>query len=221
MKALSGYKTYLIGLVTLVYAIGIQQNWWPHVAQIDLGLGGAGAITIRAALSKLCGQISDAAEGIKPANGRILSCVLAFLIPIFCFGVTSCETPPTPGQIASAPATTAGLDVASLATQATDIYNQVKTGNIDYAWAVAAGLNAYQTIIKTTADVKNVVAMFGGDATLAQKLAKIFGKSTAPPSATTAALASGVTTAAATAPTKSVLLRQDPSRRLTPWIVKR
>lgn len=199
MKILSGYKTYIVGGVTLLYAIGIKMGCWPHVAEIDLGLGGTYAITIRAALTRLCQQISDQVEGngaIAASAARKLPLILAFAC--LSLGLTSCSSVPTRAQIAASPATTTGLDVASLATQATDVYNHVKDGNIDYAWAIAAGLNAYQTLIHTKTDVQNIVAMFGGDATLAENLARLFGQSTSPPASTTAALAKGVSVSAAT-----------------------
>jgi hypothetical protein len=54
----SGYKTYLVALGAIGYAIGIHFGWWQHSADIDLAFGGAGAITIRAAIAKLCALVA-------------------------------------------------------------------------------------------------------------------------------------------------------------------
>ena len=59
---LSGKKTYIVAFATLVYALGISRNWWAHSAEIDLYLGGAGAITIRAAIAKLIAAIESDQE---------------------------------------------------------------------------------------------------------------------------------------------------------------
>src|ERR1700686_418997 len=59
LSFLSGKKTIIIGLVTVLYAAGVQFKWWPHDATIDLLLGGGAAITLRLAITKLCQQLND------------------------------------------------------------------------------------------------------------------------------------------------------------------
>lgn len=54
---LSGKKTYIVCLVTILYAYGINRNWWPHDPAIDLLFGSGGAITLRMAMNKLCRQL--------------------------------------------------------------------------------------------------------------------------------------------------------------------
>ena len=49
----SDKKSYIVAGATLLYAAGIHFHWWPHDPQIDLALGGAYGITIRAALKKI------------------------------------------------------------------------------------------------------------------------------------------------------------------------
>ncbi len=56
----SGKKTYLVSVATLVYALGIQFGWWPSSSDpIVVMLFGAGGITLRTAIRKLCQQIAN------------------------------------------------------------------------------------------------------------------------------------------------------------------
>lgn len=66
---LSGKKTYLISVGVLIYALGVHFGWWPHQPDIDLMFGGAGAITLRAAIKKLCQQVASDPALADPQNG--------------------------------------------------------------------------------------------------------------------------------------------------------
>lgn len=110
---------------------------------------------------------------------------------ILCLG---CTTVPIQG---SSPVTTTGQDVNTLAAQATQAWVDYKAGRVDYAYAVEHALYAYQTISKTSADVKALVTAWTGDGTLAEKLARIFAASSGPPEAKMKALAAGVGATAA------------------------
>lgn len=57
LEFLSGKKTYIVCLVTILYAYGITRGWWPHNSAIDLLFGSGGAITLRMAVNKLCRQL--------------------------------------------------------------------------------------------------------------------------------------------------------------------
>lgn len=59
---LNGYKTYIVGAAGILYGVGIGNGWWQHSADIDLILGSTGAITLRAAIAKLCALISAASQ---------------------------------------------------------------------------------------------------------------------------------------------------------------
>lgn len=111
----------------------------------------------------------------------LISCVL--------FLQVACTNVPVQGV---SPVTTAGQDVNALAAEATQVWIDYKAGRVDYAYAMAHGLYAYQTIVKTGADVKALVKAWTGDGTFADKLARIFTTSTSPPEATANAMANGL-----------------------------
>jgi hypothetical protein len=159
------------------------------------------------AFGGLCGTIlaiygritatKEIGSGAPLASGPKLF-LIPFLIATVLFGgLTSCGTPPTQTQVGGSAAVTVGLDAANAAAQATQAYIDVKAGNVDYAWAVAQGLQAYQLFVQTKADVANVVHMMGGDTTLAQKLAAIFGSASGTPAQKAAVLVKAVQVKAA------------------------
>ena len=115
--------------------------------------------------------------------------ILNFIIVTLCGITLSCSNVPIRGV---SPVSTAGQDLNSLAAQATQAWVDYKAGRVDYAYAVSHALYAYQTIIKTSADVKRLVTAWTGDGTFAEKLARIFDASAAPPEAKSNALANGV-----------------------------
>lgn len=59
---LSGKKTYLVGVGAIAYAAGVSRGWWPNDIEIWGLLGGTGAMTLRAAIKKLCLQVAVDAE---------------------------------------------------------------------------------------------------------------------------------------------------------------
>lgn len=118
---------------------------------------------------------------------------LIAVISFTAFLATSCTTVPIQG---TSPVTTAGQDLNTLAAEATQVWADYKAGRVDYAYAVAHALYAYQTLSKTSTDVKALVKAWSGDGTYAEKLARIFAASNAPPEAKMNALADGVLAAA-------------------------
>lgn len=116
-----------------------------------------------------------------------------FLCVLF---ASSCTTVPLNGP-APSPVAATGQDLNTLAAQATQAYVDYKAGNVNYAWAVSQALTAYQTIVKTKDDVKKLVTAWTGDGTYAEKLARIFAASSAPPEAKMKALQNGTQSAAA------------------------
>lgn len=131
-------------------------------------------------------------------NRRILQrgrglCVATVML-VLALGVPGCAHVPVQGVSA---VSTTGQDLNTLAAQATQAYVDYKAGNANYAWAVSQALQAYQTIAKTNTDVKALVKAWTGDGTFAEKLARIFAASNAPPEAKMAAIANGVTAGAA------------------------
>lgn len=60
-SALSGWKTYIVALAGVVYALGIKYWGWPNDPEIWAGLGFTGVITLRAAIAKLCAALTSAA----------------------------------------------------------------------------------------------------------------------------------------------------------------
>lgn len=127
-----------------------------------------------------------------------------FLLILTAFGIlASCETmgPLVQGESA---VTVAGQDLQSLAQQAADAYIKVKGGNADYAWSIASGLRAYQTLVRTPGDFKAIVAQFSegrkAGLTFAQALANLFASSPAPAPVKAAVIAKAVEKAAAQSP---------------------
>lgn len=104
-----------------------------------------------------------------------------------------CTTVPIQG---TSPVTTAGQDLNVLAAEVTQVWADYKAGRVNYAYAVAKALYTYQTLLKTSADVKALVKAWSGDGTYAEKLARIFAASNAPPETKANALANGVLAAA-------------------------
>ena len=96
-------------------------------------------------------------------------------------------------------------ELSKLATKVADEYIAAKSGNTDWGWNIASGVRAYQIgkqAMKTYADVKNVVTMFGAgkkeDKTFAIRLAELFASSTAKPETKSIVIAQAVERAAAT-----------------------
>lgn len=55
----AGKKTYLVGTLGLLYAAGVYFGWWNNESEIWGALGFTGAMTIRAAIAKLCATIAN------------------------------------------------------------------------------------------------------------------------------------------------------------------
>lgn len=119
--------------------------------------------------------------------------ILNLILVLTCTISFSCSYVPVQGV---SPVSTTGQDLNSLAAQATQAWIDYKAGRVDYAYAVSHALFAYQSISKTSTDVKALVLAWTGDGNFADKLARIFAASTAPPEAKMTALANGVVTAA-------------------------
>lgn len=117
--------------------------------------------------------------------------ITAIIVSVCLFG---CSNVPIQGV---SPVSTTGQDLNSLAAQATQAYVDYKAGRVDYAWAVSHMLTAYQTIAKTSGDVRGLVKQWSGDGTFAERMARVFAASTAPPEVKMKALAAGVTISAA------------------------
>lgn len=117
--------------------------------------------------------------------------ITAIIVSVCLFG---CSNVPIQGV---SPVSTTGQDLNSLAAQATQAYVDYKAGRVDYAWAVSHMLTAYQTIAKTSGDVRSLVKQWSGDGTFAERMARVFAASTAPPEVKMKALAAGVTISAA------------------------
>lgn len=119
--------------------------------------------------------------------------ILNLVIVAICSLTLSCSNVPIRG---ASPVTNAGQSLNSLAAQATQAWIDYKAGRVDYAYAVSHALYAYQSIIQTKDDLKRLVTAWTGDGTFAEKLARIFEASTAPPEQKMEALAKGVTNSA-------------------------
>lgn len=113
----------------------------------------------------------------------------SLLLAVCCLAL-SCNTVPIQG---TSTVTATGQDLNTLAAQATMAYSDYKAGNVNYAWAAAQALQAYQTISKTSTDVKALIQQWTGDGTFAEKLARSFRASNAPPQEKMKALAKSVT----------------------------
>jgi hypothetical protein len=190
---LSGKKTYLVSIGVLIYAIGINRGWWQHQAEIDLMFGGAGAMTIRAAIKKLCLQISNDPELDEPVvPGKPLisraPIVALLLIPALFFAGCA-QGPVMPGS----PVAIVGGDFQEAAAEALQAYADYKAGNGNLVWAMQKMFNAYSLYGATSTDVKALIKAWAGSGTdgqtLADKLARIFGDSPHPPDVKMAALA--------------------------------
>lgn len=64
---LSGKKTYIIALVSTIYAWGITQNLWPHNVVIDTALGAGGLTALRMGIATEAKKVAVAALTNPPA----------------------------------------------------------------------------------------------------------------------------------------------------------
>lgn len=64
---LSGKKTYIIALVSTIYAWGITQNLWPHNVVIDTALGAGGLTALRMGIASEAKKVAVAALTNPPA----------------------------------------------------------------------------------------------------------------------------------------------------------
>jgi hypothetical protein len=171
---LSGKKTYLISTGVLVYAFGISRGWWPHQPEIDLMFGGAGAITIRAAIKKLCEQVSaDPPFNSAPAEAaRRMTAgpgVPAILLAASLFFLPGCSTQNTAAIAQHFARTPAGSAIVAKASNT--VIDQglnagatrIDTGN-PYLHAVADGIRANEGKILTAEDVQKIVTDYGDPA---------------------------------------------------------
>lgn len=115
-----------------------------------------------------------------------------------------CATPIAPPPKDNA-VTRTGQDLTTLAAQAFQAYSDYKKGDKSYLWSINQGLQAYQQVVKTSADIKEVVKQFGDskvdDATgqkrsLVDRLAILFNSSAALPEVKAAAIAKAAETVA-------------------------
>jgi hypothetical protein len=94
LSFLSGYKTYIVGVLGIIYAIGVWQGWWTNESEIWGALGFTGAMTIRAAIKKLC---EDLAKDPR-LQALLLFTLIAFkallmlaIVTILLFGTAACK----------------------------------------------------------------------------------------------------------------------------------
>jgi hypothetical protein len=131
-SALSGWKTYIVAVLGVVYALGIKFGHWPNEPEIWAGLGFTGVVTLRAAIAKLCAAITaaappapvslefdDAAARAQRNGGALPSIILAG--SLFLLGLSGCQNM-TPEQQAqwNATANTVAQRAADLALNAAD-----------------------------------------------------------------------------------------------------
>lgn len=93
----------------------------------------------------------------------------------------------------NSPVAIVGSDFQQAAADALQAYADYKAGNVSLTWALMKMFNAYSLSAKSWADVKALIKAWTGNAgdsqILADRLARIFHDSTAPPEAKMAALA--------------------------------
>jgi hypothetical protein len=113
-----------------------------------------------------------------------------FLILVFCLLTAGCATGPV---YPSSPVAVVGSDFQKAAAEALQAYADYKSGNVDLTWALTKMFSAYSEYAQDSSDVKALIAAWTGNAgdsqELADRLARIFGASTAPPETKMAALA--------------------------------
>lgn len=126
---------------------------------------------------------------LPPGTHITPAIIAALLIPAFLF-TTSCAQGPVYTSSAAAHVAT---DVELAAVQAMQAYADYKSGNADMLWALSKGVGAYQQIIQDASDVKLLAKAWTGNTgdsqKLADRLARIFAQSTAPPAQKAAAIA--------------------------------
>ncbi len=102
------------------------------------------------------------------------------------------------------PAAVVGSDFQVAAHDALAAWADYKAGNVDLAWALQKMFSAYTDLATAPADVKALVKAWTGNTgdsqALADRLARIFESSSAPPAAKMAALADAAGTAAVKTP---------------------
>lgn len=164
LSFLAGKKTYLVSIGAIIYAIGIYKQWWPSSAEIWGLFGAGGAMTIRAAIKRLCQQIAadPALEDRAPqpeVRRATLPLVIVFLVPAFM--LSGCASWYKPAQ------TEAG---AAIVAQVSDkvIKNGIEaaaakideTGN-PFLHSVADALRANSGSIVNPADVQRIAVNYG------------------------------------------------------------
>ncbi len=56
---LAGHKTYIVAAAGVLYSLGISRGWWPSDSAVWGLLGSTGAMTLRAAVTKMTTQFLD------------------------------------------------------------------------------------------------------------------------------------------------------------------
>lgn len=182
---LSGYKTYLVALAAILDGLGIQYGWWPHVALLDYILGGTGAITIRAAIKKLCAQVLADPNLIEPAApaapGRV-PLIAGLLLPLLALGsLSSCaylsahktQLAQTGSYVAQKAASLALQTVVSSAINQADA-----SAKGDYLDSFATGLRTNAAASLSSDDIKAIAQIWTPDkphwTALADSIAQLF-----------------------------------------------
>jgi hypothetical protein len=137
-------------------------------------------------------------ETKKPGTGAgmtLPSWIPGFLIPLSvaaALGLSGCGM--NTAGIAHSAAATVGTDVYSDVAAAIQAYVELKAGNEDMAWSLAKGANALRDYVKTSADVKALVAAWTGNTgdsqTLLAKLSRVTGLTSLSPDDQAAVIAS-------------------------------
>jgi hypothetical protein len=128
--------------------------------------------------------------GYYPSGSIGLILVILFVLLLF-----GCTSVPIQG---TSPVTTTEQDLNTLAAEVTKDYVDYKAGNVNWAWYAANVLYISEAAIKTKDDFESLLATWKVPGTFAEKLARVFAASTAPPAAKTATIAGAIQAVAAT-----------------------
>lgn len=158
------------------------------------------AVTLVGTILAIIGRVnaSKVISSQPPINPNSPLMRLILLTSVLCLLTSGCATGPV---YSASPLAAVGSDFQANAADALQAYAEYKAGNVSMTWALMKMFNAYSLSAKTSTDVQALIkAWIGGTGdgkTLADRLARIFNASTAPPETKMKALAQVTQTVAA------------------------
>lgn len=186
-------KTIWGGLLAILAGV-IKTSRNIDVSDLVLTIGNNldGFLAVIGGIIAIIGRLraKTAISSTPPLDPRSPLMKLLLLTSVLGLLTSGCTSGPV---YSSSPLAAVGADFTADASAALQAYADYRAGNESLTWALQQMFNAYALSAQTSSDVKALVAAWAGRSgdgqALADRLARIFGGSTAPPETKMAALA--------------------------------